>query len=87
MHGIVIQLDPGADLEIGIRRTQPVDLVEIDTAMIAIVIRQGDVAQANLARVVGPWLEQFLGVGLKTVALWMQVVVGESFIGFEIRDS
>ena len=57
MHGIVIQFDPGANFQIGIRCAQPIDIVEIDAAMITIVIRQGDVAQADLARVIRPGLE------------------------------
>ena len=39
MHWIVIQFDPGADFQVGIGRAQPLDLIEIDAAMITIVIR------------------------------------------------
>jgi hypothetical protein len=44
MDGVVIQLDAGADFEIGIRRAQSVDLIEVDSGVVAIVIREGDIA-------------------------------------------
>ena len=83
VHRIVIQFDPGADFEIGIGRAQSIDLVEIDSAMVTIVIRQGDVAQTDAAGVIGPGLEQFLRVGLETVSLGMEMVIGEEMHGDE----
>ena len=74
---IVIQLDPGADFEIGIGCAQPVDLVEVDAGVVAIVIRQGDIAQADVAGVIGPRLEELLRVGLEAMPLRMQMVIGE----------
>ena len=47
VHRIVIQLDAGADFEIGIGLAQPIDFIEIDAAMVTVVIREGDVAQAD----------------------------------------
>ena len=40
---IVIQLESGADFDVGIRRAQFVDLVEIDPGVITIVIGERDV--------------------------------------------
>ena len=57
VHRIVIQLDPGANFQIGIRRAQPLDLIEIDAAMVTVVIREGDIAQSDFARVVRPRLK------------------------------
>ena len=45
--------------------------------MIAIVIREGDVAQADATRVICPRLKQFLRVGLETVALRVKMVIGK----------
>ena len=60
MDRVVIELDAGADFQIGIGRAQSFDFVEIDALVITIVIRQGDVAQTDLARVIRPRLEQRL---------------------------
>ena len=57
MHRIVIQFDSGANFQIGIRRAQPLDLIEIDAAMVTVMIRQGDIAQSDFARVVRPGLK------------------------------
>ena len=77
MHRIVIQFDPGADFQIRIGRAQPIDLVEIDAGMITIVIREGDITQADATRVIGPGLQQLLRVGLVTVALRVEMVIGK----------
>ena len=57
VHWIVIQLDPGANFQIGIRRAQPLDFIEIDAAMVTVMIREGDIAQSDFARVVRPRLK------------------------------
>jgi hypothetical protein len=43
VHGIVVQLDPGADFHIRIRGAQPGDFVEIDSFVVTIVIGEGNV--------------------------------------------
>lgn len=40
-----------------IGKRHPIDFVKVHPAMIAIVIGEGDVAQADAARVIGPGLE------------------------------
>ena len=59
---IVIELNAGADFDVGIRRAQFVDFIEIDSGVIAIVIGKGDVGQPACARAIDPWLEKLLGV-------------------------
>ena len=49
MHRIVIQLNSGANLYVRICLAHPIDLIEIDSGVITIVIGERDVAQA-LAR-------------------------------------
>jgi hypothetical protein len=43
MDGIVIQLDSGADLQIGISFTQPIDFIKIDSGVITVVISESDI--------------------------------------------
>ena len=62
--GIVIQLNPGADFEIGIGLAQSIDLIKIDAGVITVVICKGDVAQSNPACLISPGLEQFLRIRL-----------------------
>ena len=47
VHRIVVQLDPGANFQIGIRPAQPLDLIEIDAAMVTVMTASGlpDVAE------------------------------------------
>ena len=54
---IVIQLDPGANFDVGICSAQSFDLIEIDSGVITIVIGKGDVAQPDSARVIDPRLQ------------------------------
>ena len=43
MDGIVIQLDPRADLQIGISFTQSIDFIKIDSGVVTIVIGESDI--------------------------------------------
>jgi hypothetical protein len=74
---IIIQLDPGTNLHVGIGGAEFVDLIEIEPRVVAIVIRESDVSQATGASAVDPGLEQCLGERLDAVPLRVGVVVGE----------
>ena len=74
---IVIELNPGVDLHLRIRRAQFIDLVEIDPGVIAIVISKGDIGQAPGARAIDPRLEKRLSVRLDSMTLRMGVIVGK----------
>jgi hypothetical protein len=43
MHRIVVELDAGADFNVGVGRAQLVDFVEINPFVVTIVIGEGDV--------------------------------------------
>jgi hypothetical protein len=43
MDGIVIQLDPRADPQIGISFPQPIDFIKIDSGVVTIVIGERDI--------------------------------------------
>jgi hypothetical protein len=45
VNGIVIELDPGADSQIGISFPQAIDFIEINPGVITIVIGKSDVGQ------------------------------------------
>lgn len=74
---IVVELEAGPDFYVWIRCAQFVDLVEIDSRVITIVIGKGDVAQASRPGAVDPGLEQCLGERLDAVDLGMGVVIGK----------
>ena len=40
--------------------TEPIDFIEIDAGMIAIVIGKSDIGQADFSRLIDPWLQQLL---------------------------
>jgi hypothetical protein len=56
---IVIQLDAGANFQIGIRGAQFIDFIEIDSGMETIVIGKRNIVQTPRARAVDPWLQEF----------------------------
>src|SRR5438270_4782070 len=74
---IVIQLYPSANFHVGIRRAQFVELIEIDPAVVTIVIGEGDIGQSAFPRAIDPRLEQCLRVGLDAMALRVAVVIRE----------
>ena len=74
---IVIKLDPGANFYVGIFFTQTIEFVEIEAAMIAIVISKSDIEDSFGPRRIDPRLQKRLSVALDPVALWMTVVIGE----------
>jgi hypothetical protein len=43
MDGIVIQLDPRADPQIGISFPQPIDFIKIDSSVVTIVIGESNI--------------------------------------------
>jgi hypothetical protein len=43
MDGIVIQLDPGADPQIGISFPQAIDFIKVDSGVVAVVIGESDI--------------------------------------------
>jgi hypothetical protein len=43
VNGIVVELDPGADSQIGISFPQTIDFIEADSGVIAIVIGKSDI--------------------------------------------
>jgi len=43
MNGIVIQLDPRADPQIGISFPQPIDFIKIDSSVVTIVIGESNI--------------------------------------------
>jgi len=57
--------------------TQALDLIEIDSGMIAIVVGESDVAEPALSRAVHPRLQKRLRVGGRAMTLLMRVVIGE----------
>jgi hypothetical protein len=74
---IVIQLDPGANLDVWIRRAEFVDLIEIDPLMVTIVIRKRDVDQPTVPCAIDPRLQKRLRVRPDAMALRVAVVVGK----------
>ena len=77
MNGIVIQFDARTNLEIGIGFAEAFDLIEVNARMITIVVGEGEIAQANFARLISPGLEQFLGIRLKPMTLRMEMIIRE----------
>jgi hypothetical protein len=45
VNGIVIELNAGADSQIGVSLPQTIDLIEIDSGVITIVIRKSNIGQ------------------------------------------
>ena len=74
---IVIQLDAGTNFHVRVRLSQPLDFVEINPFVIAIVIGKCDVAQPARACRIHPRLQQFTRVRLHAMPLRMRVVVGK----------
>ena len=83
MHGIVIQLNPGANLYVRVCFAQSFDLIEVDPVVVAIVIGKGDVAQAPRARRIHPRLQELARVRLHPMPLRMRVVIGKQSSMFE----
>ena len=77
VNRIVIELDAGADSQIGIFVPQTIDLIEVYSGVITIVIGKRDIDQPTFARAFDPWLEQRLRVRLDPVSLRVTVVVGK----------
>ena len=77
MHGVVIQLNPRANLYVRVRFAQAFDLVEVDSFMVAVVVGKGDVAQSARARRVHPGLQERARVRLHPMSLRVRVVIGE----------
>jgi hypothetical protein len=77
---IIIELDPGANFHIRIRGAEFIDLIEINSGVETIVIRESDVVQSARARAVDPRLQQFLRIRLDAMSLRMRVVIGEKLI-------
>jgi hypothetical protein len=75
--GVVIQLESGANFDVGICRAQFVDFVEINSGVVTIVIRERDVDQTAFAGAVDPRLEQRLSERLDPMALRVGMVIGE----------
>jgi hypothetical protein len=74
---IVVQLDTGPDLYVGIGGAQFIELIEINSGVVAIVVRERDVGEAARARAIDPRLEQRMGVALDAVTLRVGMVIGE----------
>src|SRR6266581_8584215 len=72
---IVVELDAGPDLHIGIRCAQLVDFIEIDSGMETIVIGKRDVVQTTCARAVDPRLQQFSRIQLNSMSLRMGMII------------
>ena len=80
MDGIVIQLDPRADPQIGISFPQPIDFIKINSSVVTIVIGESNILYPSSPRRIRPGLEQFLRVLLHTMSLRVHVVVGKELI-------
>jgi hypothetical protein len=74
---IVIQLEAGANPDIGIRRAQLFDFIKIDPGVITIVIGESDVVQPDAASIIDPGLEERGGIRLHTVTLRMRMIIGD----------
>ena len=74
---VVIQLEPGANSDVGICSSEFLDLVEIDPGVITIVVGESDVGQTAIAGAVDPWLKQRAAVGLDAMPLRVAVVIGK----------
>jgi len=74
---IVIELDAGANLHIGIRGAKLVELIEVDSGVEAVVIGKRDVLQPPYPSAVDPRLQQFLRIRLNSMTLRVRVVIAE----------
>ena len=77
MCRIVVELDARANFHVRIALAEPIEFIEIDSRVIAVVIGEGDVAQARSAGAVDPRLQQRLRIRLNAMTLRMRVVIGE----------
>lgn len=75
--GIVIELDPGANLYVRIFFAGAFDNIKIDAVMKAIVIGQGNIGQAVRARTVDPGLQKLQGIARRAMRLRVGVIIGE----------
>jgi hypothetical protein len=57
VNGIIIELNAGADSQIGISFPQTIDLIEIDSGVITIVIGKSNVGQTRVTRCIRPGLQ------------------------------
>src|ERR1035441_9080593 len=77
IHRIVVELNSSANFQVDMLFAQLVDLIEIDSSAITIVIGKSDIAQSAFPRAIDPRLQQFCRIRLHPVSLRMGVIICE----------
>ena len=80
MNRIVIELDPGANMQIRILFSHSINFAKIDPGVITIVVCERNVAQVYCASRIRPWLKQRRRITLHPVPLGMRMIIREELV-------